>query len=187
MVKISFASIFFLLATLSSLSFTLPIEPQAIIKLDADLNTLSVDVAQLATFIVSVDNGLDVVDEAKAFLQVQFVVQTDLVTCNSDTSSILSFSADEAENILKIVDGIVPTVGAALSGLVEKRNYFETWIVPGPIIYSVLKALEANTIKLANSLIDRAPSGFVDEATSIRDRLQVEFNVAIKAYSSLLP
>jgi hypothetical protein len=63
MVKISFASIFFLLATLSSLSFTFPIQPRSVIKLEADLNQLSVDVAELASLIGSIVNGLDVVDE----------------------------------------------------------------------------------------------------------------------------
>ncbi len=63
MVRISFASIFFLLATLSSLSFTFPIQPRTVSKLEADLNRLSVDVAELASLVGSIVNGLDVVAE----------------------------------------------------------------------------------------------------------------------------
>lgn len=64
MVKISFASIFFLLVTLSGLSSTSPIKPRAVSELKADLETLSVDLVQLTSSIQSVVNGLDAVDGA---------------------------------------------------------------------------------------------------------------------------
>ena len=64
MVKISFASIFFLLATLSSLSFTFPIKPRTVSDLETDLNKLAVDVAQLASSLKSINSGVDVVGDA---------------------------------------------------------------------------------------------------------------------------
>ncbi len=62
MVKVSFASIFFLLSSLSSLSFTFPIKPRTVSELETDLNKLSVDVAELASSVNAVVSVPDVVD-----------------------------------------------------------------------------------------------------------------------------
>ncbi|KAF8348705.1 hypothetical protein F5887DRAFT_951500 [Amanita rubescens] len=188
MVKISFASIFFLLATLSSLSFTFPIQPRAVGELEEDLNQLSVDVAKLASLVGSIVNGLDVVAETVAFLQAQ-PVELDLIKCNDDTSSISSFSVDEAKDVIEIVKGIVPNVEAALSGIVEKQEYIDEFIVPGPVLYLYLEVLDGSTTALANSIIELIPSDdcdLVKEATSIKDRLQVAFSAAVDAYALVL-
>lgn len=60
MVIISFASIFFLLAALSSLSFPSPVIPRDFNQFQIDLTKLSVDVGNLTKGITSVGDGTGV-------------------------------------------------------------------------------------------------------------------------------
>ena len=64
---------------------------------------------------------------------------------------------DEAKDIIDIVEGIVPNVEAALSGIVEKQAYIDEFIVPGPTLYLYLEVLDGSTTALANSIIELIP------------------------------
>ncbi|KAF8348702.1 hypothetical protein F5887DRAFT_1071603 [Amanita rubescens] len=159
MVKISFASIFFLLATLSSLSSTFPVKPRA---------------PELASAVNAIVSVLDVVDVTVALVHIGRV-EVDLVK-------------DEATAIIEIVKGIVPNFEAALSAIVDQKKHADVLpLVPGPIAYSVLQIMDESTINLANSLIELVPSDnshLVEEATCIKDQLQAAFKAASGAYAS---
>ncbi|KAK2461298.1 hypothetical protein APHAL10511_006825 [Amanita phalloides] len=179
MFKFTFVPILFILATLSTLAFTFPIQPGDFNKFKEDLGVLSSGIYSLSFAVNSIGNTVTP-QQALAIYGQGDQVRREIDTCNGDARGIHSVSSANAKDVLNVAKGFTPTIVETLYTIGKKKHVLERY---SSLVRKQLEAIQRSSITLGNILIKLAPSDSKGEAISLKNQINAAFNKAIKIYS----
>ncbi|KAK2461301.1 hypothetical protein APHAL10511_006828 [Amanita phalloides] len=166
-------TIFFFLATLSSIVLASPIQRRDIGSLEQCLRQLSTDSSKLASAVNGVGDTFTYPQALAINTQVN-VVKGDLSQCYKDV---------DVQAILDIFEGLAPIIVGTLNSMVKKKNVFKRLPFAVQIILPQLKALYGGSTNLETALNTLTPPNDKQEAMRIENEINAAFQNAINAYS----
>ncbi|KAK2467700.1 hypothetical protein APHAL10511_000294 [Amanita phalloides] len=182
MVKSPLVSIFFLLATIYSLAFAAPLQPDGISTFIKDLHQLSGGIHRLASAVNSVGKTITVA-EGLAIHKAAAEVQADLDKSNSDVKGVHFISFKEASEVLGINKGYAPVIVQALRRFGEKKSVIDRKFHNEiPAIKQALVALRNSAAKLGNAIIALEPTSLKGEAKHLKNEINAAFDETIAIY-----
>ncbi|KAF8701060.1 hypothetical protein AX14_000588 [Amanita brunnescens Koide BX004] len=175
-----------------------------------DLRQVTENARELISCVDAVQDSATI-SQAMSIMRKVLTVERNLDKCQKDIKGISHVSDIEAEDVLGIINVLVPEIEKVLELVREKKNVAEIFDIGLPIIRSIaftagrffmwathvnvknptislirseIKCMHDHAMALANTMEKLAPPKYKEDATRIRARVDAKFQEAIELYSS---
>ncbi|KAF8735331.1 hypothetical protein AX14_002262 [Amanita brunnescens Koide BX004] len=169
-------------------------------QLRNDLLLVSGNVRDLASAISALGDTVSVSETASLLIRVP-TIRYNIDKCEQDTKDISNVSDSDADNILRVIKGIIPDIAKISEVGIQKKDAFAQlpnafsieglFVVPSSVggtlirlIGAQLEGVHARVTIIANILIQLAPPNYTAEAKSLKAQVDFHFQRGISAYSS---